>query len=182
MTGEPESDKEQRSRRRAALLGASAGLRSQAPIAVLIHSSRDGRIQLDRQDMDRWLCDSRAERIAMAAAVGELIVDKLPFVPARTKPGPFAGRLIFGGLAGYLGASSSNGSSRSGALAGAAAAGVTATAGTTLRATLPRVTGYPKFAVAIAEDVLAFVVATYAIRTDRPGKREHLNTDDAHPL
>ena len=35
-----------------------------------------------------------------AFAIGELIADKLPFIPNRTSPGPLFGRIVLGALCG----------------------------------------------------------------------------------
>ncbi|MGH7628941.1 MAG: DUF4126 family protein [Gemmatimonadales bacterium] len=44
---------------------------------------------------------SRAARyVLLALMLSELVADKLPFTPSRTRPAPFAGRILAGGLAG----------------------------------------------------------------------------------
>lgn len=70
---------------RSALLGAAAGGRSMTPIAALTAGSR-GFVRL----------------AATAAALGELVVDKLPGTPSRVEPAPLGGRLVLGALAGGL--------------------------------------------------------------------------------
>ncbi|MEV4640494.1 hypothetical protein AB0J80_24435 [Actinoplanes sp. NPDC049548] len=68
---------------RAAVLGASAGARSATPLAAL---AGDG---------------GRFVRVlTVLAAGGELVVDKLPGTPSRLQPGPLAGRLVLGAVAG----------------------------------------------------------------------------------
>lgn len=65
---------------RAALLGAASGGRSLAgPAAVGLHGP--------------------ARILALSAAAGELIVDKLPKAPSRLAPLPLAGRVALAGLA-----------------------------------------------------------------------------------
>lgn len=68
---------------RSALLGASAGARSMTPLAVLAQGSSG------------WVRGA-----ASSAALGELIMDKLPRTPSRLKPAPLAGRIVLGGIAG----------------------------------------------------------------------------------
>ncbi|MGI5242031.1 hypothetical protein [Dactylosporangium sp. CA-139066] len=68
---------------RAALLGASAGARSATPLAA-VAAPRGG-----------WL-----RGLTGAAALAELVVDKLPRTPSRLAPGPLAGRVVSGALAG----------------------------------------------------------------------------------
>lgn len=90
-----------------------------------------------------------------ACMVGELVADKLPRTPSRTKPGPFVARIVLGGLAGAALVLGSEGSAIAGALMG----GLGAVAGTLLgfraRTGLVRVLGVPDYAVALAEDVIA---------------------------
>jgi len=65
---------------RAAMLGAATGGRSITPLAAL--------------------ADRGFLRIAArAAALGELIADKLPSTPSRLSPAPLAGRVALGALA-----------------------------------------------------------------------------------
>lgn len=71
---------------RAALLGAAAGARSATPLAAL--AQRTG---------NPWV-----RAAAAAGAAGELIADKLPGTPSRLRPAPLGGRLVLGGLAGFL--------------------------------------------------------------------------------
>jgi uncharacterized membrane protein len=52
-------------------------------------------------------------KILTVLALGELVGDKLPATPSRTTPPPFAARIVFGALSGYL-----IGQLRKGAVAG----------------------------------------------------------------
>ncbi|MFC7279276.1 hypothetical protein ACFQS1_35390 [Paractinoplanes rhizophilus] len=64
---------------RAAALGAAAGGRSVTPLAAL--------------------ADRGTLRVAARlAALGELVVDKLPGTPSRLAPAPLAGRVVIGAL------------------------------------------------------------------------------------
>ena len=65
---------------RAAALGAAAGGRSVTPLAAVA---------------DRGFLRVAAR----AAALGELVVDKLPGTPSRLAPAPLAGRVVAGALA-----------------------------------------------------------------------------------
>ncbi|MFC4068591.1 hypothetical protein [Actinoplanes subglobosus] len=68
---------------RSAILGASAGARSMTPLA---------RLALRRRG---WI------RVAAgAAALGEMAFDKSRRAPSRLKPGPLAGRVVLGAVAG----------------------------------------------------------------------------------
>ncbi len=87
----------------AALLGASAGMRTFTPAAVLVARGR-----LPQDPPIRY-------GLFIAAGV-ELIGDKLPFVPSRTKPLPYLVRVASGAYCGHRVAG------QAGALVGAAAA------------------------------------------------------------
>jgi uncharacterized membrane protein len=115
------------------------------------------------------LLRTRAARLACAAAaIGELIADKTPFVPDRIDPGPFAGRLIFGGLTGAVFARGNSASAPLGLALGATAAGLGAIAGYRSRMSLDRATGLPDVVWAVTEDLIALTLASIAIRPPRP--------------
>lgn len=129
----------------AAALGKAAGLRSMTPVAALALRGR-----LPGPAALRW--------VALAAAAGELVGDKLPQTPPRTAPPVLAGRLAAGALAGALVAGPA------GAAAGAATAVAAAYLGQHGRAALGRITGLPDPAIAVGEDALAIAIAAWAVR------------------
>lgn len=129
----------------AALLGGVGGLRSAMPFAVLALRGRFG--------------SGRGRAAALAAAGGELLADKHPRTPARSSPGPLAGRLMSGAVAGRL-----LSGSLAAALAGAAAAGATAFAGERLRAAIVRRSGLADASIAVGEDAVAIGIALVATR------------------
>lgn len=128
----------------AALLGTAAGLRSMSPVAALALHGRLG--------------DGRLARVAPLLALGELVADKLPFVPARTAPGPLLGRAASGALAGHL-----RGGPQTAAV-GAALAVVASYGGQHTRQWLGRRSGRPDRQIALLEDALALVLAGLAAR------------------
>src|SRR5947208_1700039 len=67
---------------RSVLFGASAGARSMTPLATLAQGSTG------------WV-----RGVATAAALGELVADKLPRTPSRLEGPPLAGRAVLGALA-----------------------------------------------------------------------------------
>jgi uncharacterized membrane protein len=152
--------------RRSALLGASAGLRSQMPFAVVANAVSRGEVQIDGDWIDGWLRNPRVVQLATLSAIGELVIDKLPFIPPRTDAAQFAGRLLFGALAGAIGARHDNQPLSAGATAGALAAGIAATIGTTIRQTLPDLANLPAISVALVEDAIAYLVACEGVKPD----------------
>ncbi|HJX87294.1 MAG TPA: DUF4126 family protein, partial [Gemmatimonadales bacterium] len=80
-------------------LGVLAGLRSMTPPAVVAWAARLGHLELDPTPL-AFLGSAVAAWLFAAAALGELVGDKLPFTPNRTRRGPFVARLLTGALSG----------------------------------------------------------------------------------
>ncbi len=87
-------------------------------------------------------------------AGGELIADKLPFVPARTDPLPLAARAASGAAVGAALSALEGWSLWVGAALGGAAAVAGAAAGYQARRALTQDKGLPDLAVALAEDAV----------------------------
>ena len=88
-------------------LGGLSGMRSMAGPAVLaVRASHQNALT----------------RAVPALAIGEMVVDKLPFVPDRIEPLPLAGRAFMGALVGGLIARENESSVLVGGMIGAAAA------------------------------------------------------------
>lgn len=151
---------------RAALLGAATGIRSQLPLALLAQAAARGDVGED-ESSPAWLRNPRTARLLVLSAVGESIGDKLPFVPARSAPGPLLGRVAFGGLVGWI-AMRAEGEdalpgAAVGAAVGAAAGGLLAVAATKVRASIVERTGLPDIVWGAAEDVVTLAVGLTAI-------------------
>ena len=141
---------------RALAIGAVAGMRSQLPFALLSVRSAGGPLA------------GRAGRAAtLLAAAGELVADKLPVTPERTRPGPAAGRVAAGGLAGAALYRDAGRAWAPGAAAGALAAAASTVALARARRALARRTGLPVLALGLAEDALAVGLGLLAV-TPRP--------------
>lgn len=123
----------------AVLLGLAAGLRSASAPAALALGGRFG--------------PGRPRRLAPAFALGEIVADKLPFVPSRTSAGPLGGRIASGALSG-----GARGGSRA-AVAAAALAVVAAYGGQHTRQWLGRHTDRSDWQLALMEDALAYALA-----------------------
>jgi uncharacterized membrane protein len=126
-----------------ALVGVACSMRSTAGPALL---AVRGRI-------------SGRPRIAvLAAAAGELVVDKLPVAIDRIEPPAVAGRVASGAYTGHAIAG------RAGLGAGAMAAAVGSFVTWRVRGSLVRRTGLPDAVVAIGEDAAALAAAAFATR------------------
>jgi uncharacterized membrane protein len=154
---------------RAGALGITVGLRSMTPFAILAAVANQRPIPAAWSDAGQpWrLLRSRGALAALSmAALGELVVDKLPATPSRLKPPALGARLVGGALVGALLARSRQQPAVVGGLIGALAAGAGATAGYYTRQALDRTTGWPDPVWAVAEDIIAVSLGIIALRPD----------------
>jgi uncharacterized membrane protein len=106
------------------------------------------------------------DRVAVAlglAAIGELVADKHPSIPARIDPAPLLGRMVAGAAVGSVAA----GRDRRllGAMVGAGFAVATAWSGWFLRREAGRANVLPDLAIALAEDSLSVSLARHLVRS-----------------
>lgn len=150
---------------RAFVIGLTGGSRAATPLAAL--ALAHGRKDMAGPWQQWWLFRSPVGRgLLVAAAVGELVGDKLPATPSRIAFPGILGRIASGAVAGAALGSLEH--SRTGAGAGAVLGGIGALlgsfAGFGLRALLGK--QLPDPVVALAEDAAAITGATRAV-TDR---------------
>jgi hypothetical protein len=135
-------------------LGAASGLRSQIGVTTVVVRSDPSLPSIFRQPRTRGLL--------VAAAAGELVVDKLPTTPSRLAPPGLAARLVLGALAAGLFAQTRKAPWLPGAAVGALSAAVAAKVGHDMRAQLSH--HAPDPAIAVVEDGLALGLAAAAYR------------------
>jgi uncharacterized membrane protein len=136
------------------LIGIIAGLRSMTAPALVAWGARLGRLRLEGTAL-AFLDSGVALWLLTALALGELVADKLPKTPSRTRPGPFAGRILTGALSGAALTAGTGGSLALGAVLGALGAVAGTLGGYTARTRLVPALGVPDSVVALAEDVVA---------------------------
>jgi uncharacterized membrane protein/uncharacterized protein (UPF0548 family) len=153
---------------RALLLGAVTGTRSQLPIALLGLESFRGRFDPGRSWLARRLATPSGVAAAVLASVGELIADKPPDIPDRTRPGPFTGRVAVGTVVGAAVYQDAHRPAAYGAVVGAAAAAASTLAMARARMALARRIPLPDRAWGVVEDALALTLGLLAVRS-RPG-------------
>jgi uncharacterized membrane protein len=90
-----------------------------------------------------------------ALALGELVADKLPNTPARTRPGPFIARIVSGAMSGGAITAGAGGSLVVGAVLGALGAVAGLLAGYNARVRLVPALKVPDSVVALMEDLVA---------------------------
>ena len=135
------------------LIGCVCGLRSMTAPAVIAWGAHLGWLHLDG-----GLFGFFANKITLIVfslfAVGELVADKLPFIPARTEIGPLAVRAIFGGLCGAALCVAGHASLVAGSILGALGGAAGAFAGYAYRHRLAGKVPRPGVSAAL-EDVVA---------------------------
>ena len=133
----------------AAVIGLAAGMRSMSSPAFLTQLAKPG-----RHSSLAFLNRPATAKTMAVLALGELVADKLPFMPKRTDTPALVARAISGGFSGAAICSSKKRSVLTGALAGAIAA-VGATYGAyKLRKWVGARFDIPDPVIAIAEDAL----------------------------
>ena len=149
---------------RSAQLGVAAGLRSMTAPAQLSRHLAMAPPAGPAPPLVGLLSRDAVRHLLGAAALGEMVADKLPVLPARTEPAPLFGRALFGALTGGVLARVHGEGAMLGAVVGATAAVAGAYAGYHARRALVHGMGLPDFPVAIGEDVLALALAREAVR------------------
>ena len=136
------------------LIGCVCGLRSMTAPAVVAWGAHLGWLHLDGS----WIA-FLANKVSLVVftlfAIGELIADKLPFIPARTQIGPLGARIVFGALCGAALCLSGGASLLLGAILGAVGAVGGAFAGSNYRRLLSSGSRIPDLLIALLEDVVA---------------------------
>ncbi len=137
----------------AAVMGAVAGMRSMSAPAVVSQLSDSGLIPEEGSPM-AWLHDPRVTKALKVLATGELIADKLPFIPSRTKAGPLAARALTGGISGAAVCSAARRPWWAGALIGAGAAVGASFGAYKLRKWITEERHVPNVVVGVVEDAI----------------------------
>jgi uncharacterized membrane protein len=142
------------------LIGIIAGLRALTAPTLVSWAAGLGWIHLEGTPF-HFLSLPVTRYILTAAALGEIVNDKLPNTPSRKIPPQFITRVVMGGFAGgALGASHE--SLVLGLLAGAVGAVVGTLGGAEFRSRLVKAIGGNDLPIALLEDVIA-VVGAYLI-------------------
>jgi len=80
-------------------IGLVTGLRSLTGPALVCWAAHLGWLNLEGSRLT-FMESTVATYAFSTMALGELIADKLPFIPNRTSPGPLFGRVVLGALSG----------------------------------------------------------------------------------
>jgi len=144
------------------LLGASSGMRTFTPMAVICWFAYTDYLPLDGT-WAFWVAKLVTAIVFTVLALGELVMDKLPKTPDRTSAGPLLARLFFGGLVGGIVAASMNGSEFEGIILGVGGALIGAFGGHMIRREIVDKLGCKDWPIAVAEDLVAVGFAVIAL-------------------
>ncbi len=143
-------------------VGFVTGLRSMTGPAVVAWGARLGWVKLGGTGF-ALLGHPAAAIVFSLAALGEFVGDKLPQAPARTMPGPFAVRVIFGGLCGAALALGSGAGQIVPAILGALGAVLGTFGGYAYRTRFASRFKAPDFPFALLEDLLAVGLGLFLV-------------------
>lgn len=136
-------------------IGVVAGMRSMTAPATVSDALAGQRATARCGPLVNLLAWPWAARGLKVAAAGEMVADKLPFIPARTEPQSVVGRLGTGAISGAALSGALGHSQFLGGFLGALGALVGTYAFYLLRRELGRATHLPDAWIALAEDALA---------------------------
>jgi uncharacterized membrane protein len=134
------------------LLGCICGLRSMTAPALVAWAAHLGWLHLQGSRL-AFFAHPVSLVIFSLFAIGELIADKLPFIPARIQAGPLGVRILFAALCAAAVCVSGGASLLLGAILGALGAVLGAFAGYTYRRSLS--SKVPDLLLALLEDLVA---------------------------
>jgi len=149
---------------RALGIGVVAGLRTATAPAALSRAYRRGELPLATSGVLGLLTRPRIARVLPINAIGEILVDKLPWVPSRVQPAALVPRLLSGVATGSALYRGGDRPAWRGALLGALGAWLGSFAGNRGRGYAAKATGQPDFIFALAEDAIAIGGAWLVLR------------------
>lgn len=148
----------------AAIAGAVAGMRSMAAPAVVSRLHQEGLVSGDNPIL-KALNSPVTGAVTGTLALGEMLADKLPFMPNRTMTGSVIVRAVSGGVSGAAICLSKRKPVWAGILIGAAAAIGATYATFALRKKVTQKLHIPDALVALAEDAVIAGAAYSALRS-----------------
>lgn len=142
-------------------LGVATGLRSMTPIAALCWF-----VYADQMSADwaHWVGHLSVAIVLTICAVGELVADKMPWVPNRISPAPLLWRIVLAGFVGAYAAASEQGPGLEGVLLGVVGVLIGAFGGFMLRRELVQRFECKDWQIALTEDIIAVVGTLCALR------------------
>jgi len=148
-------------------LGLIAGMRCASAGAIASYISRQATPTKGSNKLIKFINSDTFNTTLNIAAVGELVADKLPFVPARTAPAGLAARVVSGGLSGAA-VAKANGSNVTLYASLSSVVAIAATYGFYhLRKTAGEKTGIADPLIALVEDAIVAGIGFALVRTSK---------------
>jgi uncharacterized membrane protein len=144
------------------LIGVIAGLRTMTAPAIVAWAAHRHWLNLHNTPV-ALMGSTAAVAVFTVLAFGELVVDKLPSTPNRTRVLGLLGRGLLGSLSGAAVAASGSQSIALGVVLGAAGAIAGAFAGYEFRTRLVRALKVPDFVIALLEDGVAIAGGLFLV-------------------
>jgi uncharacterized membrane protein len=144
------------------LMGCVCGLRSMTGPAIVCWAAHLGWLNLDGSKL-AFLHHPISLAVFTLLALGELVADKLPFIPRRTMIGPLVVRFVFGALCGYAVTLSVGPAWFPFGLAGGLGGLAAAFGGYHFRRWLTVRRGLPDLPLALLEDVVAIGLGWFVV-------------------
>lgn len=139
---------------KATCMGIVAGMRSMsAPALVSNHLAHRDSKEVDDSPFS-FMASPRVAQALKVAAVGEMVADKLPFIPDRISPAPLAARILSGALSGASLCTAEGARADLGAICGGLSAIASAYAFYYLRRKIAATQTLPDAALGLSEDAL----------------------------
>ena len=135
-------------------IGLVTGLRSLTGPALVCWAAHLGWLNLEGSRLT-FMESTVATYAFSTMALGELIADKLPFIPNRTSPGPLFGRVVLGALSGAALCVARGYSSVIGAIFGGVGGVIGAFVGYRARTGFVKTSRLPDWLMAVLEDLVA---------------------------
>jgi uncharacterized membrane protein len=136
------------------LIGAACGLRSLTAPAVVAWAAHLSWLNLNNTPLS-FMGSAAAVAIFTVLAIVELVADKLPSTPSRTKPPGLIARIVLGGLSGASISAAGAQSIGLGAVLGVSGGIAGTFAGYQARTRLVRALKVPDMVIALLEDAVA---------------------------
>jgi len=143
-------------------IGLIDGLRSMTAPAVVAWAARWKWLDLHNSFL-AFIGSAVAAYIFAAAAIVELVVDKLPNTPSRKAALGLTARIVFGGLSGAAVCAAGNQAVVVGAVLGIAGGVAGAFLGYEVRTRLVKALGVPDYVIAVLEDAFAVGVGFFIV-------------------
>jgi uncharacterized membrane protein len=135
-------------------MGVIAGMRSMSAPAIVSNYLAHNPSKSIAKTPFRAMGSSRTAGVLKALALGEMVADKLPMIPARIAPGPLVARGVSGALCGASVFAAEGERPAKGGLAGAVAAIASAYAFYHLRRRIGQESKVPDVALGFTEDAI----------------------------